>query len=68
VDQENKLILYRNAIQCVHCNEIIESKHRHDFNWCRCGSVAVDGGNDYRRRVGADYIELSGTPKEKHEA
>jgi hypothetical protein len=68
VDQEIRPISYKNAIQCLHCNEIIESKHRHDFKWCGCGSVAVDGGNDYSRRVGTDYIELSGLSKEKHEA
>lgn len=41
-----------NKIQCVLCLDVIESKHRHDFNWCKCGTVAVDGGKDYQRRVG----------------
>ena len=52
----------RNAIKCVHCGDIIESKHCHDFKWCSCGKVAVDGGLDYLRRCcnsSEDYIELS---------
>jgi hypothetical protein len=56
--------LIRNAIQCTHCGDEIESKHRHDFNFCSCGTVAVDGGLDYIRRLAknsaeSDYIELS---------
>jgi hypothetical protein len=30
----------------------VESAHRHDFRTCACGKIAVDGGRDYRRRVG----------------
>lgn len=40
----------RNRIQCKHCEDIVESKHQHDFKRCRCGAVAVDGGLDYLRR------------------
>jgi len=47
---KNKII--RNRGRCLICNTIIESKHRHDFVWCKCGAVAVDGGNDYLKRVG----------------
>ena len=51
----------RNAIRCNKCKDIIESKHRHDFKYCDCQAVAVDGGVDYLRRLGepADYEELS---------
>lgn len=50
-----------NTIQCNHCNDIIESKHRHDMVWCSCKKVAVDGGLDYLKRSGnrEDYTELS---------
>lgn len=41
-----------NQIRCKKCGDIIESKSVHDFNFCRCESVAVDGGHDYLRRVG----------------
>ena len=50
-----------NKIQCKKCNDIIESKNVHDFKWCNCKSIAVDGGLEYLRRVGnpEDIIELS---------
>ena len=39
----------------------IESAHRHDFKFCKCGAVAVDGGKDYLRRCGnrEEWEELS---------
>lgn len=51
----------RNKIKCLHCNDIIESQHRWDFRYCKCGKVAVDGGRDYLRRVGHenDWEEMS---------
>ncbi|MGM9877658.1 MAG: hypothetical protein ACI33S_03315 [Bacilli bacterium] len=59
-DLYNKKILV-NKIQCKKCKDIIESKHVHDFKWCTCKSIAVDGGLEYLRRVGniEDIIELS---------
>ena len=69
MDQEIKPIKYRNAIQCTVCDDVIESKHRHDFKWCSCGSCAVDGGNDYLRRLGdpSNWIELSITKENEDE-
>ena len=54
----NKIII--NKIKCKKCGDIIESTHRHDFKFCKCGAVAVDGGKDYLRRLGNedDYEEL----------
>lgn len=50
----------RNAVKCLNCNEIIESVHRHHFVSCPCGSIAVDGGCEYLRRVGdGKYEDLS---------
>ena len=56
---DNKILV--NKIQCKKCKDIIESKHVHDFKWCTCKSIAVDGGLEYLRRVGnlEDIIELS---------
>jgi hypothetical protein len=50
-----------NAICCIWCKEVLVSTHVHDFKQCHCGSVGVDGGNEYLRRIGNpdDYIELS---------
>lgn len=41
-----------NKIRCKKCGDVIESKSVHDFKFCKCQSVAVDGGHDYLRRVG----------------
>lgn len=61
--QMDKKKLIRNRIKCVHCGDVIESKHTHDFKWCKCESVFVDGGLSYARRgftnSREDYIELS---------
>jgi hypothetical protein len=38
--------IIKNAIKCVHCGDIIESRHRHDFVTCSCGCCSVDGGTD----------------------
>lgn len=53
----------RNAIQCNHCGEIIESFSVHDFKFCKCETVAVDGGHDYLKRsfkfAPSDFTDLS---------
>lgn len=51
----------RNRAQCLKCMDIIESKHRHDFVSCSCGTIYVDGGKEYLRRLGKfNYLkELS---------
>ena len=48
-----------NCIRCLICDEIIYSRHTHDFRWCSCGNCAVDGGPSYLRRVGENFEELS---------
>lgn len=49
-------MILRNSIKCNHCNDEIESKHRHDFVTCKCGKISVDGGKDYGRTL---FTELS---------
>ena len=60
--KEMKKILV-NKIKCNLCNDIIESTSVHDFKFCKCGAVAVDGGHNYLRRCGKreDWEELSET-------
>lgn len=41
-----------NKVRCNKCGDVIESETRHDFKWCKCKSMAVDGGHDYLKRVG----------------
>ena len=50
-----------NKVRCHHCGDEPESKHVHDFRWCKCGAIAVDGGPYYAKRVGDlnNYTELS---------
>lgn len=42
-----------NAAICHRCRCIVESIARDELVWCSCTSLAVDGGPEYRRRVGA---------------
>lgn len=42
----------RNLAKCKRCGDIIESKSVHDFQMCSCGSIFVDGGDEYIRRGG----------------
>ena len=39
-----------NKAQCLICGDVIESVNRHDYNTCKCGNVAVDGGKEYIKR------------------
>lgn len=56
-----------NKIKCNLCGDIIESKSGHDFRYCKCGAVAVDGGKSYLRRCGyrEDWTELSEVVQEE---
>jgi hypothetical protein len=45
-------VIVQNAASCNGCGDFIVSKHRHDFVECTCGGIAVDGGQEYLRRVG----------------
>ena len=46
--------ILRNMAQCKLCGDIIESTHVHDFKFCKCGAIFVDGGKEYLRRGGKD--------------
>jgi HD-like signal output (HDOD) protein len=45
-------MIVQNAVICNKCGDFIVSKHRHDFVTCKCDAIAVDGGQEYLRRVG----------------
>ena len=54
--------IIKNSVKCNLCGDIIVSESVHDFKFCKCGAVSVDGGNDYLRRTYKnpdDYTELS---------
>lgn len=50
-------IILRNRFKCNKCGDIIESKSRHDFVKCSCGSIFCDGGHDYVRLGLAQGVE-----------
>ncbi len=56
----NREKLVANKALCLHCDEVVESKHRHDYVMCSCRSIGVDGGTDYIRRIGdpSDYVDM----------
>lgn len=56
-------MIKRNAARCRKCGTVIESKHRHDFVWCKCRAIFVDGGLDYLRAGGnpEDFESLADT-------
>jgi len=45
-------MILQNQVRCNKCGDKPYSAHVHDFKYCKCGSVAVDGGMDYLRRIG----------------
>jgi hypothetical protein len=48
----------KHAIQCRKCLETIESKHRHDFRYCSCGAVGIDGGISAGNRILGDLSNI----------
>ena len=49
-----------NKAQCLECLDVIESRYRHDFVWCSCESLAVDGGSSHlKRNFKAGWVERS---------
>lgn len=45
-------------IKCLKCNEIIESKHRHNLVSCKCANCYIDGGQDYLHFGGNDSSKI----------
>lgn len=63
-------VVVTNKAQCAKCGDVIESVNRHDFKFCKCGSISVDGGKSYIKRSFKNYddiIELSETYEEEYE-
>ena len=44
--------IVHNKARCRKCGDTIESTFGHDFKWCSCGAIFVDGGKSYLRRGG----------------
>jgi hypothetical protein len=60
-ETEQETVIVSNQIECLKCGDKPFSAHRHDFKYCKCKAVAVDGGTSYLRRIGnpSDRKELS---------
>ena len=57
-NEETVTVLTRNAIKCLQCNTVLESRHEHDYQACCCSNRAfVDGGLSYIR-LGAMDLDL----------
>lgn len=50
-----------NQVRCLLCGDDPQSVHVHDFKYCKCNNVAVDGGTHYLKRsyVTTQYEEIS---------
>ena len=58
MNKETISVLTHNAIKCLQCCTVLESKYQHDYQSCKCSNQAfVDGGLSYSR-VGAVDLDL----------
>jgi len=48
----------RHAIQCKKCLDTIESKHEHDFKYCSCKAVGIDGGISAGNRILGNLTDI----------
>jgi hypothetical protein len=48
----------RNRAKCKLCEQIIESLHSHDYVPCKCGEIAIDGGDSYFRCVAHNWANF----------
>lgn len=44
------MVVKLNAVRCLLCGDVIASWFTHDYVTCKCESVSVDGGSDYKKR------------------
>lgn len=46
------------ALLCKSCNHAVFSRCRHDMRWCKCRSIAIDGGFDYCRVLSKEDAQM----------
>ena len=52
VEKDVTELVIVHPIQCRKCKSIIYSRATHDLRFCKCKSVAIDGGLEYRKITG----------------
>lgn len=57
-NQETHRVLTRNAVKCLVCNTVLESKHRHHFVECCCENQSFTDGGLVYNRVGGKDLDL----------
>lgn len=60
-------MLIKNSIICKNCFQQITSHHRHEMVICLCGKHSIDGGLDYIKISGSDYVDSSIKSHDSHE-
>ena len=64
------------SVKCPKCGDVIYSRTTHDFHFCSCKSVAIDGGFDYvsisaksdiLSTLKTEEIEINATKKELYD-
>jgi hypothetical protein len=53
-----RYIQVRHAIYCKLCKDTIESKDEHNFKWCSCGSIGIDGGIKDGNRILGNMCDI----------
>jgi len=52
------------GVKCTLCGDTIYSRANHDFHYCSCGNLFIDGGQATPGRMGWKYENtLEGCPK-----
>jgi hypothetical protein len=46
------------GMKCTKCGDVIYSRAHHDFHWCNCKSIAIDGGREYTKMTGVDFVQV----------
>ena len=75
MENKTKKVLTRNAVKCLVCSSVLESRYRHNYVQCSCpNEVATDGGLVYQRVLAKDldlvenlceYVEMTRGERDK---
>lgn len=58
-DEDEIKVLTKNAVKCLVCNTVLESKYRHNFVTCGCpNETFTDGGLVYQRLGSKDLDKV----------